>query len=143
MFQLVVEKGFRPKEKLQHDVSQRPQAMDFTEEAYADMPIEDFGAAMLRGMGWKEGSALEGLSQLQPGDHLVHRQHGIGLYRGLQVLRTGRDENELLCIEYAGADKLSASMVKPVRGGRRRKRPYDRPLSGDRGPAATRRLAGV
>ncbi len=56
--------------------------------------------------GWKEGSALEGLSQLQPGDHLVHRQHGIGLYRGLQVLRTGRDENELLCIEYAGADKL-------------------------------------
>ncbi|MEE3325750.1 MAG: transcription-repair coupling factor [Myxococcota bacterium] len=56
--------------------------------------------------GWKDGSALEGLSQLQPGDHLVHRQHGIGLYRGLQVLRTGRDENELLCIEYAGADKL-------------------------------------
>ena len=39
-------------------------------------------------------------------NRLVHRQHGIGLYRGLQVLRTGRDENELLCIEYAGADKL-------------------------------------
>ncbi|MFP6639553.1 MAG: transcription-repair coupling factor [Myxococcota bacterium] len=56
--------------------------------------------------GWKEGSALEGLSQLQPGDHLVHRQHGIGLYRGLQVVRAGRNDNELLCIEYLGGDKL-------------------------------------
>lgn len=56
--------------------------------------------------GWKDGAALEGLSQLQPGDHLVHRQHGIGLYRGLQVVRAGRGSDELLCIEYAGADKL-------------------------------------
>ena len=56
--------------------------------------------------GWKDGTALEGLSQLQPGDHLVHREHGIGLYRGLQLLQTGRKDNELLCIEYAGEDKL-------------------------------------
>ena len=56
--------------------------------------------------GWKDGTALEGLSQLQPGDHLVHREHGIGLYRGLQLVQAGREDNELLCIEYAGEDKL-------------------------------------
>ena len=55
---------------------------------------------------WKEGAALDGIAQLQPGDHLVHRDHGIGVYRGLNVVRAGRVESELLCIEYAAADKL-------------------------------------
>ena len=32
---------------------------------------------------WKEGAAVEGIGQLQPGDPVVHRDHGIGLYRGL------------------------------------------------------------
>jgi len=56
--------------------------------------------------GWKEGAALDGIAQLQPGDPVVHRDHGIGLYRGLDVVRAGRVENELLCIEYAAGDKL-------------------------------------
>ena len=55
---------------------------------------------------WKEGAALDGIAQLQPGDHVVHRDHGIGLYRGLDLVRAGRVESELLCIEYAGRDKL-------------------------------------
>ena len=55
---------------------------------------------------WKEGTALDGIAQLQPGDYLVHRDHGIGVYRGLDVVRAGRIESELLCIEYAAADKL-------------------------------------
>ncbi len=55
---------------------------------------------------WQEGASLEGLAQLQPGDLLVHRNHGIGIYRGLDLLRTGRIESELLCLEYAGGDKL-------------------------------------
>ena len=55
---------------------------------------------------WKDGTALDGIAQLQPGDYLVHRDHGIGIYRGLDLLRAGRVESELLCIEYAAADKL-------------------------------------
>jgi transcription-repair coupling factor (superfamily II helicase) len=55
---------------------------------------------------WKEGVAVEGIAQLQPGDFLVHADHGIGLYRGLDLLRTGAGTQELLCIEYAGGDKL-------------------------------------
>ena len=56
--------------------------------------------------GWKEGAALDGIAQLQPGDHLVHRDHGIGLYRGLDLVRAGATESELVCIEYAAGDKL-------------------------------------
>ncbi len=56
--------------------------------------------------GWKEGAVLDGIAQLQPGDPVVHRDHGIGLYRGLDAVRAGRIDSELLCIEYAGGDKL-------------------------------------
>jgi transcription-repair coupling factor (superfamily II helicase) len=56
--------------------------------------------------GWKEGAVLDGIAQLKPGDHVVHRDHGIGLYRGLNVVRAGRLESELLSIEYAAGDKL-------------------------------------
>ena len=57
-------------------------------------------------MAWKEGAAVEGIGQLQPGDPVVHRDHGIGLYRGLDALAAGGTPQELLCIEYAAGDKL-------------------------------------
>jgi transcription-repair coupling factor (superfamily II helicase) len=55
---------------------------------------------------WKEGSALDGIGQLAPGDYLVHSEHGIGTYRGLLELKAGRVNAELLCIEYLGGDRL-------------------------------------
>jgi G-patch domain len=77
--------------KLQEDVARLPDEAD--EAAYEAMPIEEFGAAMLRGMGWSEG-------QVPPGwylnthpclfpdlwwfdDAAVH-----GLERGAGVVRT-------------------------------------------------------
>jgi len=57
---------------------------------------------------WPESGAVEGLAQLASGDHLVHADHGIGLYRGLVELDMGlgRPRAEMLCIEYAGGDRL-------------------------------------
>jgi len=56
---------------------------------------------------WPEGAALDGLSQLQPGDPLVHAEHGIGIYRGLVELQMrGGVGGEFLRIEYAGGDRL-------------------------------------
>ncbi|KAJ0397093.1 hypothetical protein P43SY_007981 [Pythium insidiosum] len=40
-------------EKYRHDVALRPEAQDVTSEVYDNVPVEEFGAAMLRGMGWK------------------------------------------------------------------------------------------
>ncbi|MGA8148147.1 MAG: transcription-repair coupling factor [Gallionellaceae bacterium] len=49
---------------------------------------------------------LRDLSELKPGDPVVHEQHGIARYQGLVNLDLGEGENEFLLLEYAGEDKL-------------------------------------
>ena len=44
------------KERYLADVNLRPDEADI--EAYEAVPVEAFGAAALRGMGWKEGEAI-------------------------------------------------------------------------------------
>jgi hypothetical protein len=44
------------KEKYMHDLSLRPKEMEL--EDYDRVPVEAFGAALLRGMGWKEGNPV-------------------------------------------------------------------------------------
>src|SRR5690606_24090180 len=54
----------------------------------------------------RETAAIEGLGQLQPGGPLVHRDHGIGIYRGLVSLALRGAgppvEGEFLRLEYEG-----------------------------------------
>ncbi|KAJ2485615.1 DNA primase large subunit Spp2, partial [Coemansia sp. RSA 2050] len=47
------------REKPEAVVEQETAAEDVDEETYERVPIEEFGAAMLRGMGWKEEKAGE------------------------------------------------------------------------------------
>ena len=49
---------------------------------------------------------LRDLSELKPGDPVVHEQHGIARYQGLLNLDLGDGENEFLLLEYAASDKL-------------------------------------
>jgi transcription-repair coupling factor (superfamily II helicase) len=46
------------------------------------------------------------LSELRPGDFVVHQDHGIGRFEGLVKLATSGVEREYLLIHYAGTDKL-------------------------------------
>ncbi len=55
---------------------------------------------------WPAGAAVETIGQLQPGDHVVHAQHGIGTYRGLVPLELRGVAGEFLRLEYAGGDRL-------------------------------------
>jgi len=50
--------------------------------------------------------ALESLAQLTPGDFVVHMDHGVGRFRGLEHIEIGGQELEVLAIEYAGGDIL-------------------------------------
>lgn len=43
-------------EKYRHDVAMRPD--EATLEDYEKVPVDQFGAALLRGMGWKEGQGI-------------------------------------------------------------------------------------
>jgi len=49
---------------------------------------------------------LASLAELKPGDYMVHIDHGIGLYRGLQHISVGSTGGDFLLLEYAGSDKL-------------------------------------
>ncbi|MBL8380189.1 MAG: transcription-repair coupling factor [Burkholderiales bacterium] len=49
---------------------------------------------------------LRDLSELKVGDPVVHREHGIGRYRGLANIDLGDGVNEFLELEYADATRL-------------------------------------
>ncbi|MFP3868640.1 MAG: transcription-repair coupling factor [Desulfobacteraceae bacterium] len=49
---------------------------------------------------------LSSLTELKVGDLLVHLDHGIGIYRGLEKLTVGQEVNDFLRLEYLGGDKL-------------------------------------
>jgi len=46
------------------------------------------------------------LSSLQPGDLVVHEEHGIGRYDGLETLTAAGAPHDCLRLHYAGGDKL-------------------------------------
>ncbi|MCR4405405.1 MAG: transcription-repair coupling factor [Anaerolineae bacterium] len=45
-------------------------------------------------------------ADIEPGDYVVHVEHGIGIFRGLIRLTIEGAEREYLQVDYAGADKL-------------------------------------
>ena len=49
---------------------------------------------------------LAELSALTPGDLVVHMDHGIGRYGGLQSIPVGDSPHDCVMLEYAGGDKL-------------------------------------
>jgi transcription-repair coupling factor (superfamily II helicase) len=49
---------------------------------------------------------LASMAELKPGDYMVHIDHGIALYRGLQHISVGSVGGDFLLLEYAGSDKL-------------------------------------
>jgi len=51
-------------------------------------------------------SLLRDLSEIRIGDPVVHENHGIGRYLGLQTLDLGEGSNEFLALEYSNGDKL-------------------------------------
>ncbi len=56
--------------------------------------------------------ALESLSQLSPGDYVVHMDHGVGVFRGLQHVEVGGEELESMAIEYAGGEILRVPVYR-------------------------------
>ncbi|MBN8502332.1 MAG: transcription-repair coupling factor, partial [Sphingomonadales bacterium] len=49
---------------------------------------------------------LAELAALTPGDLVVHMEHGIGRYLGLQSIPVGQSPHDCVALEYAGGDKL-------------------------------------
>lgn len=56
--------------------------------------------------------SLESLSQLTPGDYVVHMDHGIGRFQGLQRVEVGGEAIEALAIEYANGEILRVPVYR-------------------------------
>jgi transcription-repair coupling factor (superfamily II helicase) len=56
--------------------------------------------------------SLESLAQLNPGDFVVHLDHGVGQFRGLEHVKVGGQELEALAIEYANGEVLRVPVYR-------------------------------
>ena len=54
----------------------------------------------------KNKDALTSLSDVKPGDYVVHQSHGIGMYAGIQRLEVQGAIKDYLKIQYSGSDVL-------------------------------------
>jgi transcription-repair coupling factor (superfamily II helicase) len=61
---------------------------------------------------FRGAAALESLAQLTPGDYVVHMDHGVGVFRGLEHVQVEGADFETLAIEYAGAEILRVPVYK-------------------------------
>ena len=53
-----------------------------------------------------EGSPIDNFVDIEAGDYVVHIDHGIGKYLGLEKIKSAKKYEEHMVIEYAGGDKL-------------------------------------
>ena len=56
--------------------------------------------------------ALESLAQLTPGDYVVHMDHGVGRFVGLEHIEVAGEEMESLAIEYEGPEILRVPVYR-------------------------------
>ncbi|CAI9740198.1 G-patch domain and KOW motifs-containing protein-like [Octopus vulgaris] len=102
LFQNQIPSGYETDDRL--DVSLRPNEPEDTE--YDSVPIEHFGKAMLRGMGWKDGEGIGKNKKLVNPTDVVIRPKGMGL----------------------GADKSAVKQLNHNKGGHQKKDSDDSPL---------------
>ncbi len=58
------------------------------------------------------GAALDAIGALKPGDYVVHLEHGIGIYRGIERVFVRESTIEAAVIEYEGGDRLNVPLYR-------------------------------
>jgi transcription-repair coupling factor (superfamily II helicase) len=58
------------------------------------------------------GSSLESITALKPGDYVVHLEHGVGIYRGIEQVFVRESTIEVAVIEYEGGDRLNVPLYR-------------------------------
>ena len=58
------------------------------------------------------GVALETVTALKPGDFVVHLEHGVGIYRGIERIFVRESTVEVAVIEYEGGDRLNVPLYR-------------------------------
>jgi len=58
------------------------------------------------------GVAIETVTGLKPGDFVVHLEHGVGIYRGIEKIFVRESVVEVAVIEYEGGDRLNVPLYR-------------------------------
>ena len=61
---------------------------------------------------YSTGSSIESLTALKPGDYVVHLEHGVGIYRGIEKIFFRESTVEAAVIEYEGGDRLNVPLYR-------------------------------
>ncbi|MGE5143570.1 MAG: transcription-repair coupling factor, partial [Acidobacteriota bacterium] len=75
---------------------------------------------------------------LAPGDFVVHLEHGIGIFRGLETVPVGEAMLEVAVVEYEGGDRLNVPLYRLDQ-----LEPYRAPGDGDAPPPRLHRLGAT
>lgn len=59
-----------------------------------------------------DGQKIAKLSELSPGDYVVHESHGIGIYRGIERIETGGTAKDYIKVEYGDGGNLYLPATK-------------------------------
>lgn len=59
---------------------------------------------------FKDGARITDFTDLKPGDYVVHENHGIGIYKGLEQVEADGILKDYLSLEYADGGKLFVSV---------------------------------
>ncbi len=77
-------------------------------------------------------------SALTPGDFVVHLEHGVGMYRGIETITVGEGGSiEVAIVEYEGGDRLNVPLYRLDQI-----EPYRTADAADRSPPRLHRLGG-
>ena len=64
------------------------------------------------GRRFRGAMALESIAQLSPGDYIVHMDHGIGQFRGLEQIEVEGESLEVLTVAYADGEMLRVPVYR-------------------------------
>ncbi len=87
---------------------------------------------------YRQAAPSAATGALTLGDYVVHLEHGIGVYRGIQTITVGDSTLEVAIVEYEGGDRLNVPLYRLDQLERYRAAGED----GDRPPPRIHRLGG-
>ena len=87
---------------------------------------------------YRQAAPSAATGALTLGDYVVHLEHGIGIYRGIQTITVGESTLEVAIVEYEGGDRLNVPLYRLDQLERYRAAGED----GDRPPPRIHRLGG-
>jgi transcription-repair coupling factor (superfamily II helicase) len=88
---------------------------------------------------YRQAAPSAATGTLTVGDYVVHLDHGIGIYRGIQTITAGEATLEVAIVEYEGGDRLNVPLYRLDQLERYRAAGED----GDRPPPRIHRLGGT